>query len=95
MTEQLEILEAAFECGQYPPVGVREKLAAATDLTEARVQVIHCFKNLSKFKIWFKFFKGRFFSSKHDQRMAILEKSVSGITTVGTSAFSNNTFFIF
>ncbi|CAK8677824.1 unnamed protein product [Clavelina lepadiformis] len=38
-TDQLGILEAAFALGHYPPVGVREKLAATTGLTEARVQV--------------------------------------------------------
>ena len=38
--EQLEILEAAFVHGQYPPGGVREKLALSTELTEARVQEV-------------------------------------------------------
>ncbi|XP_078484342.1 transcription factor protein [Ciona intestinalis] len=38
-SEQLSILESAFSLGHYPPVGVREKLASRTGLTEARVQV--------------------------------------------------------
>uniref|UniRef100_H2YUQ5 Homeobox domain-containing protein n=1 Tax=Ciona savignyi TaxID=51511 RepID=H2YUQ5_CIOSA len=37
--DQLAVLESAFSLGHYPPVGVREKLAGRTGLTEARVQV--------------------------------------------------------
>lgn len=37
--EQLDELEKEFEKSHYPCVGTREKLAARTGLSEARVQV--------------------------------------------------------